>query len=206
MNDPYSTLGVAPGASDDEVKNAYRELAKKYHPDNYRDNPLADLAESKMKEINEAYDTITRERSGGGGSARSSYGPQRSYNPSAGGSPEFAAIRVDINANRLDAAEAKLEAVQNHNAEWNFLMGAVFYKRGWLEEAANYYQTAVNMAPGNAEYRSALNYVRSSGNAYRPSGFGQAAGSGNSTCDCCAQLMIADCCCECMGGDLIRCC
>ena len=58
MNDPYSVLGVSPSASDEEVKKAYRELARKYHPDNYQNNPLADLAEEKMKEINEAYDQI----------------------------------------------------------------------------------------------------------------------------------------------------
>ena len=56
MNDPYSVLGVSPNASDEEIKKAYRELARKYHPDNYQNNPLADLAEEKMKEINEAYE------------------------------------------------------------------------------------------------------------------------------------------------------
>ena len=66
MNDPYSVLGVSPNASDEEIKKAYRELARKYHPDNYQNNPLADLAEEKMKEINEAYETITKQRSGGG--------------------------------------------------------------------------------------------------------------------------------------------
>lgn len=62
MNDPYSVLGVSPNASDEEIKKAYRELARKYHPDNYQNNPLADLAEEKMKEINEAYETITKQR------------------------------------------------------------------------------------------------------------------------------------------------
>ena len=66
MRDPYSVLGVKPDASDQEVKKAYRELARKYHPDNYVDNPLADLAEEKMKEVNEAYEAIQKERSGGG--------------------------------------------------------------------------------------------------------------------------------------------
>ena len=86
MNDPYSILGVSPNASDDEVKRAYRELARKYHPDNYQDNPLADLAQEKMKEINKAYDFITKTRSGGtgnwGGGAKSSGG---TYNSGACG-------------------------------------------------------------------------------------------------------------------------
>ena len=74
MNDPYSILGVSSNASDDEVKKAYRELARKYHPDNYHDNPLADLAQEKMKEINEAYNEIIRMREGGG-----SYHPGSGY-------------------------------------------------------------------------------------------------------------------------------
>ena len=77
MTDPYRVLGVEPTASDDEIKRAYRELARKYHPDNYQNNPLADLAEEKMKEINEAYDQITKQRAGGGGYNASNAGYQR---------------------------------------------------------------------------------------------------------------------------------
>ena len=58
MNDPYQILNIPPTATDEEVKRAYRDLARKYHPDNYHDNPLADLAQEKMKEINEAYDPL----------------------------------------------------------------------------------------------------------------------------------------------------
>ena len=83
MNDPYSVLGVKPDASDQEIKKAYRELARKYHPDNYVDNPLADLAEEKMKEVNEAYEAIQKQRSGGGSgysqSSSSSSGYQYGY-------------------------------------------------------------------------------------------------------------------------------
>ena len=66
MKNPYEILGVSRNDSDDKIKAAYRELAKKYHPDNYADNPLSDLADEKMKEINEAYDSIMNERKGGG--------------------------------------------------------------------------------------------------------------------------------------------
>ena len=65
MNNPYRILGVSPNATDDEIKQAYRELARKYHPDKYRDSDLADLAEEKMKEINAAYEEIRKQRSSG---------------------------------------------------------------------------------------------------------------------------------------------
>ena len=56
MKNPYEVLGIKEGASDEEIKKAYRELVKKYHPDKYVNNPLADLAAEKMKEINDAYE------------------------------------------------------------------------------------------------------------------------------------------------------
>ena len=62
MRDPYQVLGVPSTATDEEVKKAYRDLARKYHPDNYHDNPLADLAQERMKEINEAYETVQSQR------------------------------------------------------------------------------------------------------------------------------------------------
>ncbi|MCQ2430408.1 MAG: J domain-containing protein [Clostridia bacterium] len=78
MRDPYEILGVSPTATDDEVRTAYRDLARKYHPDKYRDSDLADLAEEKMKEINEAYDTVKKQRAQG---TSGSAGPQPGYGP-----------------------------------------------------------------------------------------------------------------------------
>ena len=80
--DPYKILGVSPTASDAEIKSAYKELVKKYHPDQYQDNPLADVAEEKMSEINAAYDQIMTSRRGGGyGKKYHSASPQRHYLP-----------------------------------------------------------------------------------------------------------------------------
>ena len=75
MRDPYQVLGVPSTATDEEVKKAYRNLAKKYHPDNYHDDPLADLAQEKMKEINEAYEEIQNQRKrGASGNGYGAYG------------------------------------------------------------------------------------------------------------------------------------
>ncbi len=202
MKDPYSILGVNRNATDDEIKSAYREQARKYHPDNYTDNPLSDLAAEKMKEINEAYDTIMNERRG-----RSTQSD--GYSGSTGAS-SFPEVRSLINQNRLEEAQELLDGVppQGRDAEWYFLNGTVQYRRGWFDNAYTSFCTASRMNPQNAEYRNAMNNAqRQSGrqnNPYRPNTFG--GGNDCNTCDVCQGLICADCCCECMGGDLIPCC
>ena len=179
MNDPYQILGVPETATDEEVKRAYRELARKYHPDNYHDNPLADLAQEKMKEINAAYEEIAKMRSGGrsGGTSGgygnyrgSTGGYQQQYSSqSSSGSSVLQQVRIAINTGNISRAEALLANYSDHNAEWNFLRGAVCYRRGWMDEAKRYYQTACQMDPGNAEYRQALEIMeRGTQSAYRP--------------------------------------
>ena len=195
MNDPYSVLGVSPNASDEEIKKAYRELARKYHPDNYQNNPLADLAEEKMKEINEAYETITKQRSGGGGSYQrpsggyggQSYGGgyQYSHQQSGSANPTYARIRNLINSGDLGTAERLLNEVPQKNGEWYFLSGSIAYRKGWLDEAMQNYSLACQMDPGNMEYRQALAMMQQGGQAYRPYGYS----GGMDGLDCCTSLL-----------------
>jgi len=202
MNDPYSILGVSPDASMDEVKKAYRELARKYHPDNYHDNPLSDLAQEKMKEINDAYNTIVKAREGGGGGHHHwGGGAHRGggyTGPSgSGNSPESAKIRAAINSGDLRLAEELLNAYTARDAEWYFLMGSVCYRKGWLDEAMRHYQTAVSMDPNNTEYRQALAYMQQGGQAYNPFGGNRQGDGGCDACDCCAAMMCMNLCCRC---------
>lgn len=199
MKDPYKVLNVSKDATDEEIKKAYRELARKYHPDNYAGNPLADLVEEKMKEINEAYDQIQKERAGHSGG---SY-----YNGTGDSGTGFADIRNLINAGRYSDAEVMLNSISqsDRNAEWNFLKGVVLIKRGWYHDAQKYLEAACYMAPDNAEYRNLLNQLRNSASSYG-GGYRTSTAGSSSPCDICTTLICADCMCECCGGDLIPCC
>ena len=195
MRDPYSVLGVSQNASDDEVKKAYRELARKYHPDNYQNNPLADLAEEKMKEINEAYDTITKQRSGGGyaGGYRPSggYGYQQGWS-AASSNPLYIRVRNLINAGDLNQAEQLLYESSQKDGEWYFLSGSIAYRKGWLDEAIQNYSRAVQMEPNNMEYRQALAVMQRGGmGGYRPAGYS----AGMDAMDCCTTMMCLNCLC-----------
>ncbi len=200
MQNPYEILGVDKNATDEQIKNAYRELAKKYHPDNYADNPLNDLAEEKMEEINAAYDKIMNERKHKGKG-------NKSYN----GQTSFPEIRNLIANGNFEEAQVRLDAIsiENRNAEWYFLNGTVLYKRGWFDNAFTCFTTACRMDPTNAEYREALNRMNYNRNGFNRQQNPYASSpnmGGCSACDMCEALWCADCCCECMGGDLIRCC
>ncbi|MBQ5810099.1 MAG: DnaJ domain-containing protein [Clostridia bacterium] len=199
MRDPYEVLGVSKNASDEEVKNAYRELARKYHPDNYENNPLADLAEDKMKEINEAYDAIMATRSG-----RKKKQQDAGYSANS----SFPDVRALIASGRLEEAQEILDGVPvgNRDAEWYFLNGTVLYRRGWFDAAYASMSNACRMDPSNPEYRQALNHIQRGRAGYAPGGYRTTYGGGCNSCDVCQGLICADCCCECMGGDLISCC
>lgn len=204
---PYEVLGLKPGASQEEIKKAYRNLIKQYHPDQYGDNPLKNLAEEKMREINTAYDMLTKNN---GNSYNNSYSSSstsnNSYSNNSNDSYALSEIRRLIQNRNFAEAESRLNSIQNRNAEWNFLYGFVLTNKGWFDAGLKHIQIAVNMDPNNFEYRQTLNSLHQrtssySGNYYRTTG-----GSSTNACDCCLNLYCLDTMCECMGGDLIGCC
>jgi molecular chaperone DnaJ len=207
LKNPYEVLGIREGASENEIKIAYRELVKKYHPDQYQDNPLSKLAEEKLREINEAYDYLMKNasaRSNASAGGNQSYGGNWS---SSEGSDFFRQVRSHINNGNIGVAEDMLDRSGSRPADWYYLRGLIFMRKGWYDEAFTHIQRAVNMDPSNYEYRSALNRMNASNNTYRTNSFNRGYSRNEpDLCTICQCLWCSDCCCECAGGDLIGCC
>lgn len=208
MTNPYKVLGVNEGATNEEIRAAYLSLVKKYHPDKYTDPDMKQLANEKLKEINEAYDQLTKNpgKTASGGYSGAAYGAGGHGGSYSGPEADrFVRARSLINAGNLDGAKTILDSIQTRNAEWYYLYGIIYLRQGWYDKAREFLGRAYRTEPGNSEYAQAYNTLRYTGNPYsRPR---QSTSYGNcSACDICSGLMCADCCCECMGGDLIRCC
>ncbi|HBJ19277.1 MAG TPA: molecular chaperone DnaJ [Clostridiales bacterium] len=207
MKDPYTILGVSRDATDDQIKEAYRTLARKYHPDNYGDdNPLKDLAVEKMQEVNAAYEQIRKERAGGG---QSSSGTGSYEHSSAGGI--YTEIRKALNAHRFGEASRLISSVPEGEriAEWHYLNSILIMRRGNVNDAMRELEIACDMEPGNMEYQKAKEMFNNSARGYGSTYYG---GVGNTTrdsssdcCEVCLTIKLCDCLCECMGGDLIPC-
>ncbi|MDR3593265.1 J domain-containing protein [Clostridium sp.] len=198
---PYEVLGVKPGASQDEIKSAYRKLIKQYHPDKFIDNPLKNLAEEKMAEINKAYEELTKNPNNnaynyGGSNNSSNYG-NSSNNYS---SYDFQEIRSFIQSGNYIAAESRLNSINNRNAEWHYLNGMVLLNKGWYDAALNEITAAVNMDPNNFEYRQGLNSLRQRGNNYSNPYYRTTNTRNSDMCDCCIQLWCLETLCDCAGG------
>ena len=129
--DPYEVLGVSKDADEETIKKAYRELVKKYHPDKYVNNPLADLAAEKIKEINKAYDMImnkTQSSGGYSGGHSGSYSGGSGNTANAHGSASFAAVRTLIAQGRIN--EAAYARIAPAHSRMVLFVGARAYADG----------------------------------------------------------------------------
>lgn len=147
MNDPYSVLGLKKGATDEEVRHAYRQLARRWHPDRFPEGPERMWAEDKMAEINQAHRAILSGEAG-----RLSVAP-------AGCASEAEQLRdvqklMDMGQNA--AARQALMRMESRSAEWNYLFGAVLMRMGDYEKSVLYFGIAARQRPENAQYRAAF--------------------------------------------------
>lgn len=178
---PYEVLGVSEQASDDEIKTAYRQLVKKYHPDRYQHGSTEQVqAAEKLKQINAAYDMIQKIHQG-------------TFNWS--GTPQFNDIRAAIQRGAIGQAESMLNQMTDRPAEWYYLMGIVLLRRGWYDGAAENFRQAYQREPGNKEYENAMRAMTQSAGMYQDYGDdGTQAGWDSPLCRICAACACLSCC------------
>jgi len=185
IDDPYKVLGVSPDASDEEIKKAYRALAKKYHPDR---NPGDTEAAKKMQQVNAAYEQIknpekAQQHQGYGGYGNSYGGGYSQYDPFGfggyGGYRQQSYTGADNGDNYQKAAmnyirfgryREALNALNNatdRNARWYYLSALANDGLGNQVTALEHIRRAVSMEPDNQEYIDALNQIEHGGAAYR---------------------------------------
>ena len=174
MEDPYKVLGVSPNASDEEIKQAYRRLAKKYHPDL---NPGDEEAAKKMQQVNAAYERIknpekAQQHTYGGYQQYDPFGgfggyQQRTYtNTDSGDNYQKAAMNY-IRFGRYQEAINALNNATNRDARWYYLSALANDGLGNHVTALEHIRRAVSMDPGNQEYLNTLNIMEQGGRAYR---------------------------------------
>ena len=191
MQDPYSILGVAHNASDEEIKKAYRRLVKKYHPDVNKNQGA-----EKFKEIQNAYDTImdAKKRGDSGNFWQNTY----SYNSygNSGGMNDYQSVVSLLNAMRYAEANQILQQMQTRGADWYYLSAIANYGMGNQIAAMDYAERACQMDPANQQYRQLYAQLSNARGRYQNMRGGYTV-SGN---DFCCRLIACSMCFNCCGG------
>ena len=174
IDDPYKVLGVSPDASDEEIKKAYRKLAKKYHPDR---NPGDAEAAKKMQEVNAAYEQIKNPDAGPRQSGYGGYGGYGGYNyggydpygssgPKTEDEPYQRSAYQYIRFGKFQEALNVLENCKNRDGMWYYLPAVANNGLGNDVTALEHIRRAVSMEPDNIHFLRALQLIENGGNAY----------------------------------------
>lgn len=193
MNKKYfDVLNLNENATLEDVRSSYQKLISFYNSQLINNNSNFDQINQKILELNSAYDYLIN----------------NVFNYSSNDEILFAQVKELINSNSLDSAREKLWKISNRNAEWNYLMGQIYYKEGWYDKSRNHFKIAYNIEPNNLEYSNAYNSFNNS-NAQFKQNYSRRTTFGNDMgccCDTCCTLLCIDSCCECCGCDFIACC
>lgn len=208
--DPYVVLGLTSDATQQQVEDAYRTLKKHYEEKRFCEGEEGAQASRALNEIEWAYRDCLDDL-------------QRKVSFSDTGS-RFGAVESLIKQGKIEEAQSQLDMAEPRDGEWHYLQAVIYYKRNWHVESKKQLEIAMKLDPDNTKYKTTydkltaqLNNVgaNNAGNQNQSSqrgGYsrpypGQAgADNANACCNTCSTLICCDCCCECMGGDLIPCC
>lgn len=213
MIDPYKVLGVKYDATDEEIKKAYRNLSRKYHPDANINNPDKDQAEEMFKQVQAAYDQIMKEREQG--ASGEPFGGQGYYGQHSGnygssyGSSSYAgedAMRMQAAANYMNARAYRealntLDMVQDRTAQWYYFSSIAHSGLGNNVNALNYARQAASMDPSNIDYQLLIQRLENRGDWYRGMNR-QFGGTPTGSSDICCYLCLANLMCGGCGGPM----
>ena len=190
--DPYKVLGIAPGATDEEIKRAYRNLSRKYHPDANVNNPDRAQAEEKFKEVQMAYDQIMKQKQQG-----------YSYGSGYGGGASGESVEMQAAANYIrnrcfKEALHVLDGISDRTARWYYYSAIANAGSGNNVTAKEHASQAVNMEPSNMEYRQLQQQLEFGGTWYQSRGGEYERPYSGSSGWCMSMLLLnllCNCCC-----------
>lgn len=213
--DPYKVLGVAPGATDDEIKKAYRNLSRRYHPDANINNPNKEQAEEKFKEVQQAYDLIMKQKQqgygygsgtqGGGAYGYGGFGSGRSNGAYGGGygqqtdSVEMQAVENYLAHRCYQEALHVLSGIGNRTARWYYYSSIANAGVGNNITAMEHAERAVQMEPSNMEYRQLKQQFEYGGKWYTNKGERYVKPYESTVSTCMTLLfmnLLCNCCCR----------
>lgn len=209
---PFVILGVNKDASQSEIYDAYKEKRDYYKEHIFDEGESGAEAARKLEQIEEAYKQAMEQS-------------HERATVSGEGDSAFENVKQAIREKNPERAQQELDRISYRGAEWHYFQSIVFYEKNWLNDSKKQLEIALQMDSGNAKYQRALDNLKkkmdgsrpydkegsqgvynNSGTATGRSYSQQTASAGDGCCAACEALWCADCCCECMGGDLIRCC
>ncbi len=158
-NECYEILGVSEQATDEEIKEAYRALKKKYNEDRWLEGEAGNEAARMLEKVDAAYEEITRDR--------------REKRRNTEGANAFEEVSELIRKGDIDGAQAKLDSFNERGAEWHYLQSVVFYKKSWLNESKKQLEIAMQMDGSNAKYREAYEKLNARADYRRETGGAQ---------------------------------
>lgn len=209
---PFVILGVDKNATQSEILEAYKQKRAYYQAHVFDEGESGAQAASMLNQLDDAYQQAMEMA-------------VESATVTGEGESAYEQVKQAIRSKDIETAQKLLDDMSYRGAEWHYYQSVVFYEKNWLNDTKKQLEIALQMDPQNEKYQHALDNLKKKIDGSRPYDKEGSQGVYNADsaqtdrtytqrdgavadgiCSACQALWCADCCCECMGGDLIRCC